>query len=256
MYLKILFSLFFLFFLNACTNPTADSDGSSGGSGYQVTCKDGTISHSGGKQGACSHHGGVREYNTNTLPATNYYPYVPTTSNTFNATQTLTLGTYKGTTNIKIQEQYSSDYTYLPTTCTLSIPISINTYERESNPFNLKCTTDDNTSAYSFSIISASIVINPQIYGEYLYQYWNIKQINESFEGTLVDKHYSSVVNFFRGKNNKIAIYYFKNGTKLSAIYNKNNDSLIIYLRGEGDTSSYPSTTATCQATMNLTKVK
>ena len=29
-----------------------------GGSGYQVTCADGTISNSGGIQGACSHHGG------------------------------------------------------------------------------------------------------------------------------------------------------------------------------------------------------
>jgi hypothetical protein len=30
------------------------------GNGYQVTCEDGTMSMSGGKQGACSHHGGVR----------------------------------------------------------------------------------------------------------------------------------------------------------------------------------------------------
>lgn len=30
------------------------------GDGYRVTCKDGTTSLSGGKQGACSHHGGVR----------------------------------------------------------------------------------------------------------------------------------------------------------------------------------------------------
>jgi hypothetical protein len=29
-----------------------------GGSGYAVTCADGSISMSGGKQGACSHHGG------------------------------------------------------------------------------------------------------------------------------------------------------------------------------------------------------
>jgi len=29
-------------------------------SGYAVTCNDGAISHSGGKQGACSRHGGVR----------------------------------------------------------------------------------------------------------------------------------------------------------------------------------------------------
>jgi hypothetical protein len=34
--------------------------GSSGGSGYDVTCADGWVSSSGGKQGACSHHGGVR----------------------------------------------------------------------------------------------------------------------------------------------------------------------------------------------------
>ena len=30
------------------------------GNGYQVTCVDGATSMSGGKQGACSHHGGVR----------------------------------------------------------------------------------------------------------------------------------------------------------------------------------------------------
>lgn len=30
-----------------------------GGSGYRVRCNDGTVSQSGGKQGACSHHGGV-----------------------------------------------------------------------------------------------------------------------------------------------------------------------------------------------------
>lgn len=29
-------------------------------SGYEVTCEDGTISHAGGKRGACSHHGGER----------------------------------------------------------------------------------------------------------------------------------------------------------------------------------------------------
>lgn len=30
------------------------------GNGYRVTCMDGTTSLSGGKQGACSQHGGVR----------------------------------------------------------------------------------------------------------------------------------------------------------------------------------------------------
>lgn len=30
------------------------------GDGYRVTCEDGTTSLSGGKPGACSHHGGVR----------------------------------------------------------------------------------------------------------------------------------------------------------------------------------------------------
>jgi len=30
------------------------------GNGYAVTCGDGTTSHAGGRQGACSHHGGVR----------------------------------------------------------------------------------------------------------------------------------------------------------------------------------------------------
>ena len=30
------------------------------GSGYTVTCADGWTSHSGGRRGACSHHGGVR----------------------------------------------------------------------------------------------------------------------------------------------------------------------------------------------------
>ena len=33
----------------------------SGGSGYQVVCNDGWVSQSGGIQGACSHHGGVRD---------------------------------------------------------------------------------------------------------------------------------------------------------------------------------------------------
>lgn len=35
------------------------SGSTSSGSGYSVTCGDGSISGSGGKQGACSHHGGV-----------------------------------------------------------------------------------------------------------------------------------------------------------------------------------------------------
>ncbi|MFC9352836.1 hypothetical protein [Arthrobacter sp. NPDC057013] len=30
-----------------------------GGSGYTVVCSDGWVSHSGGRQGACSHHGGI-----------------------------------------------------------------------------------------------------------------------------------------------------------------------------------------------------
>jgi hypothetical protein len=30
-----------------------------GGDGYEVTCADGWVSESGGKQGACSHHGGI-----------------------------------------------------------------------------------------------------------------------------------------------------------------------------------------------------
>jgi hypothetical protein len=33
--------------------------GGGGGNGYEVRCRDGWISHSGGIQGACSHHGGV-----------------------------------------------------------------------------------------------------------------------------------------------------------------------------------------------------
>lgn len=36
------------------------SSGSSHGSGYNVTCADGWVSSSSGKQGACSHHGGIR----------------------------------------------------------------------------------------------------------------------------------------------------------------------------------------------------
>lgn len=43
----------------AVLNRPSDSNGS-GGSGYQVTCADGWVSNSGGRQGACSHHGGVR----------------------------------------------------------------------------------------------------------------------------------------------------------------------------------------------------
>lgn len=38
-------------------NPTYIPPSNSGG--YTVTCNDGTISNSGGIQGACSHHGGV-----------------------------------------------------------------------------------------------------------------------------------------------------------------------------------------------------
>jgi hypothetical protein len=55
---------------NVYTGPDTGSsrgDGGSGsgtdlgpGNGYTVTCLDGSISHSGGIQGACSHHGGVR----------------------------------------------------------------------------------------------------------------------------------------------------------------------------------------------------
>jgi hypothetical protein len=32
---------------------------SSPGSGYSVVCSDGSVSHSGGRQGACSYHGGI-----------------------------------------------------------------------------------------------------------------------------------------------------------------------------------------------------
>ena len=39
---------------------TIRKDGYLEGNGYQVTCQDGTISMSGGIQGACSHHGGVQ----------------------------------------------------------------------------------------------------------------------------------------------------------------------------------------------------
>lgn len=38
--------------------PTTEDFGS--GNGYVVECQDGTLSDSGGIQGACSHHGGVR----------------------------------------------------------------------------------------------------------------------------------------------------------------------------------------------------
>lgn len=38
--------------------PTTEDFGS--GNGYVVECEDGTLSDSGGIQGACSHHGGVR----------------------------------------------------------------------------------------------------------------------------------------------------------------------------------------------------
>ena len=39
-------------------HPTTEDFGS--GNGYVVECEDGTMSDSGGIQGACSHHGGVR----------------------------------------------------------------------------------------------------------------------------------------------------------------------------------------------------
>jgi len=44
-------------------NLIAPNNGGGGGAqfnGYVVTCADGWISHSGGRQGACSHHGGIR----------------------------------------------------------------------------------------------------------------------------------------------------------------------------------------------------
>lgn len=42
----------------AIPGSTGGSSGS-GGSGYDVVCSDGWVSSSGGKQGACSHHGGI-----------------------------------------------------------------------------------------------------------------------------------------------------------------------------------------------------
>lgn len=48
---------------NVDTSPLlaySQSGGTTSGGGYSVTCRDGTISESGGKSGACSHHGGVR----------------------------------------------------------------------------------------------------------------------------------------------------------------------------------------------------
>lgn len=41
------------------TGPTPPGGVIPGGNGYPVVCADGTISNSGGIQGACSHHGGV-----------------------------------------------------------------------------------------------------------------------------------------------------------------------------------------------------
>lgn len=47
-----------------CTSPTRVTPSAGtyvipGGTGYAVVCRDGSISNSGGKQGACSYHGGV-----------------------------------------------------------------------------------------------------------------------------------------------------------------------------------------------------
>lgn len=44
--------------LDALPNPFGGSGGG-GSSGYPVTCADGWVSQSGGRQGACSHHGGI-----------------------------------------------------------------------------------------------------------------------------------------------------------------------------------------------------
>lgn len=41
-------------------SPYLEHSTGSTGSGYRVVCADGSVSHSGGKQGACSHHGGLR----------------------------------------------------------------------------------------------------------------------------------------------------------------------------------------------------
>jgi hypothetical protein len=38
---------------------SGDTGGGSAGSGYATVCSDGTLSHAGGKQGACSWHGGI-----------------------------------------------------------------------------------------------------------------------------------------------------------------------------------------------------
>lgn len=48
-----------LIMLAACGGPGGWRMGVDG-NGYDVTCNDGTSSRSGGIQGACSHHGGVR----------------------------------------------------------------------------------------------------------------------------------------------------------------------------------------------------
>lgn len=45
-------------------------------SAYDVMCRDGTISHAGGRQGACSHHGGVADGSGGTTP-TPYKPPAP-----------------------------------------------------------------------------------------------------------------------------------------------------------------------------------
>lgn len=42
------------------TFPSLNLTAPPGGAGYVVACRDGWLSASGGKQGACAHHGGVR----------------------------------------------------------------------------------------------------------------------------------------------------------------------------------------------------
>ena len=56
----VLFCLFV--FLVGCGEGTSSksTQSSNNGKGYAVVCMDGTVSQSGGIQGACSHHGGVR----------------------------------------------------------------------------------------------------------------------------------------------------------------------------------------------------
>ena len=69
-----------------------------------VTCNDGTTSSAGGKQGACSHHDGVRSYNIENKYAYTEYPEAPLSED---GNQILLTGYKYNTNDNEVFELYS-----------------------------------------------------------------------------------------------------------------------------------------------------